>query len=80
MNANSITKRNYSAKQPLTLKLVEERVLLVLNLYDKIDGAKVDDFPPPLTHPYKIAIEFRVFGCVFVCSIWLSCVHKHRKR
>lgn len=38
---NVITTRHYSAKQPLTLKLIQERVLLVLNLYDKIDPAKV---------------------------------------
>lgn len=35
------TLRMYSAKQPLTLKLIEERVVLVLNLYDKIDATKV---------------------------------------
>lgn len=33
--------RQYSSKQPLTLKLIEERVILVLNLYDKIDASKV---------------------------------------
>lgn len=36
--------RHYSAKQPLTLKLIQERVLLVLNLYDKIDPTKVSFF------------------------------------
>lgn len=40
-NANVINKRHYSAKQPLSLKLIQERVLLVLNLYDKVDPAKV---------------------------------------
>ncbi|XP_018794970.1 PREDICTED: acyl carrier protein, mitochondrial isoform X1 [Bactrocera latifrons] len=33
--------RNYSAKPPLTLKLIGERVLLVLKLYDKIDPSKL---------------------------------------
>ncbi|XP_037051266.1 acyl carrier protein, mitochondrial isoform X1 [Bradysia coprophila] len=33
--------RYYSAKQPLTLKLIEERVLLVLNLYDKVAPEKL---------------------------------------
>lgn len=38
-----VTVRHYSDKQPLTLKLIQERVLLVLNLYDKIDPSKVLD-------------------------------------
>jgi hypothetical protein len=33
--------RNYSAKEPLTLQLVTERVLLVLKLYDKVNVEKV---------------------------------------
>jgi len=33
--------RNYSAKQPLTLDLIEQRVLLVLRLYDKINPDKL---------------------------------------
>ncbi|XP_070501829.1 acyl carrier protein, mitochondrial-like [Chironomus tepperi] len=33
--------RNYSAKEPLTLKMIEERITLVLNLYDKIDPEKL---------------------------------------
>ncbi|XP_011189457.1 acyl carrier protein, mitochondrial isoform X1 [Zeugodacus cucurbitae] len=33
--------RNYSAKPPLSLKLINERVLLVLKLYDKIDPSKL---------------------------------------
>ncbi|KAG4079314.1 hypothetical protein HA402_008006 [Bradysia odoriphaga] len=33
--------RYYSAKQPLTKKLIEERVLLVLNLYDKVAPEKL---------------------------------------
>lgn len=33
--------RNYSAKEPLTLKMIEERIILVLNLYDKIDPEKL---------------------------------------
>jgi NADH dehydrogenase (ubiquinone) 1 alpha/beta subcomplex 1, acyl-carrier protein len=33
--------RNYSAKEPLTLQLVKERVLLVLKLYDKVNPEKV---------------------------------------
>ncbi|KAL5293102.1 NDUFAB1 family protein [Megaselia abdita] len=33
--------RLYSAKPPLNLKLIEERVILVLNLYDKIDPSKL---------------------------------------
>ncbi|KAK3586057.1 hypothetical protein CHS0354_033179 [Potamilus streckersoni] len=36
--------RTYSGKPPLTIKMVEERVLLVLRLYDKID-------------PYKLTVE-----------------------
>ncbi|XP_005176781.1 acyl carrier protein, mitochondrial isoform X1 [Musca domestica] len=35
------TVRNYSAKPPLTLQLINERVLLVLKLYDKIDPSKL---------------------------------------
>ncbi|XP_037938500.1 acyl carrier protein, mitochondrial-like isoform X1 [Teleopsis dalmanni] len=35
------TVRNYSAKPPLSLKLINERVLLVLKLYDKIDPSKL---------------------------------------
>jgi len=36
--------RSYSAKQPLTLDLIEQRVLLVLRLYDKVnpDTLKVE--------------------------------------
>ncbi|XP_055589150.1 acyl carrier protein, mitochondrial isoform X1 [Uranotaenia lowii] len=33
--------RNYSAKEPLTLQLIKERVLLVLKLYDKINPEKL---------------------------------------
>lgn len=33
--------RNYSAKEPLTLKMIEQRIILVLNLYDKIDPEKL---------------------------------------
>ncbi|XP_073836265.1 NADH dehydrogenase (ubiquinone) acyl carrier protein isoform X1 [Musca autumnalis] len=33
--------RNYSAKPPLSLQLINERVLLVLKLYDKIDPSKL---------------------------------------
>lgn len=33
--------RSYSAKEPLTLKMIEERIILVLNLYDKIDPEKL---------------------------------------
>ncbi|XP_013104200.1 acyl carrier protein, mitochondrial isoform X2 [Stomoxys calcitrans] len=35
------TARKYSAKPPLSLKLINERVLLVLKLYDKIDPSKL---------------------------------------
>lgn len=38
------TVRNYSAKEPLTLKLIEERVLLVLKLYDKVEPTKVRSY------------------------------------
>ncbi|XP_046427817.1 acyl carrier protein, mitochondrial isoform X2 [Neodiprion fabricii] len=34
--------RHYSAKAPMTLELIRERVILVLKLYDKIDHAKLD--------------------------------------
>ncbi|KAJ8923039.1 hypothetical protein NQ315_001587 [Exocentrus adspersus] len=34
--------RSYSAKPPLTLKLISERVLLVLQLYDKINPDKLN--------------------------------------
>ncbi|XP_052846999.1 acyl carrier protein, mitochondrial isoform X1 [Drosophila gunungcola] len=34
--------RRYSAKPPLSLKLINERVLLVLKLYDKIDPSKLN--------------------------------------
>ncbi|XP_030385636.1 acyl carrier protein, mitochondrial isoform X3 [Scaptodrosophila lebanonensis] len=34
--------RKYSAKPPLSLKLINERVLLVLKLYDKIDPSKLN--------------------------------------
>jgi len=33
--------RNYSAKEPLTLDLIQQRVLLVLRLYDKINPEKL---------------------------------------
>jgi len=33
--------RHYSAKDPLTLQLIKERVILVLNLYDKVDPEKL---------------------------------------
>ncbi|XP_012152369.1 NADH dehydrogenase (ubiquinone) acyl carrier protein isoform X1 [Megachile rotundata] len=33
--------RHYSHKAPLSLELIKERVLLVLNLYDKIDQNKL---------------------------------------
>ncbi|KAE9550706.1 hypothetical protein FO519_006089 [Halicephalobus sp. NKZ332] len=33
--------RFYSAKQPLSIKTVEERIKLVLSLYDKIDASKL---------------------------------------
>ena len=33
--------RQYSAKPPLTLNFIRDRVLLVLKLYDKIDPTKV---------------------------------------
>ncbi|XP_023221885.1 acyl carrier protein, mitochondrial [Centruroides vittatus] len=34
-------KRFYSAKEPLTLEIIKDRVLLVLRLYDKIDPQKL---------------------------------------
>ncbi|XP_047096743.1 acyl carrier protein, mitochondrial isoform X2 [Schistocerca piceifrons] len=34
-------KRFYSAKEPLTLELIKDRVLLVLRLYDKVDPNKL---------------------------------------
>merc|ERR1711973_613998 len=33
--------RAYSGKEPMDLKSIGERVLLVLNLYDKVDNAKL---------------------------------------
>lgn len=33
--------RHFSAKDPLSLQLIKERVILVLNLYDKVDPAKL---------------------------------------
>ncbi|KAK4300010.1 hypothetical protein Pmani_027752 [Petrolisthes manimaculis] len=33
--------RNYSAKEPLTLDMIQQRVLLVLKLYDKISPEKL---------------------------------------
>uniref|UniRef100_A0A182JX68 Acyl carrier protein n=1 Tax=Anopheles christyi TaxID=43041 RepID=A0A182JX68_9DIPT len=33
--------RHYSAKEPLTLQLIKERVLLVLKLYDKVNPEKL---------------------------------------
>ncbi|XP_035784673.1 acyl carrier protein, mitochondrial-like isoform X1 [Anopheles albimanus] len=33
--------RQYSAKEPLTLQLIKERVLLVLKLYDKVNPEKL---------------------------------------
>ncbi|XP_053670674.1 acyl carrier protein, mitochondrial isoform X1 [Anopheles nili] len=33
--------RKYSAKEPLTLQLIKERVLLVLKLYDKVNPEKL---------------------------------------
>lgn len=37
----SLAVRHYSAKEPLTLKLIKERVILVLSLYDKVDPNKL---------------------------------------
>lgn len=48
--------RCYSAKQPLTLKLIEERVVLVLNLYDKIAPEKVRFALLPAKCPAMIEI------------------------
>lgn len=36
-----IPARQFSAKEPLTLKLIKERVILVLSLYDKVDPEKL---------------------------------------
>ncbi|KAG7165428.1 Acyl carrier protein-like, partial [Homarus americanus] len=33
--------RSYSAKEPLTLDMIQQRVLLVLRLYDKVNSDKV---------------------------------------
>lgn len=33
--------RHYSHKDPLTLDIISQRVLLVLKLYDKVETAKV---------------------------------------
>lgn len=33
--------RHFSAKEPLTLKLIKERVILVLSLYDKVNPEKL---------------------------------------
>lgn len=33
--------RHFSSEEPLSLKLIKERVILVLNLYDKVDPAKL---------------------------------------
>lgn len=51
-----VTVRHYSDKQPLTLKLIQERVLLVLNLYDKIDPSKVLDID------YLISLIFQTIS------------------
>ncbi|VDM39662.1 unnamed protein product [Toxocara canis] len=37
----AVQARQYSAKAPLTLKTLEERIILVLSLYDKIDPKKL---------------------------------------
>uniref|UniRef100_A0A0M3HUX8 Acyl carrier protein n=2 Tax=Ascaris TaxID=6251 RepID=A0A0M3HUX8_ASCLU len=37
----AIQVRHYSEKAPLTLKTLEERIILVLSLYDKIDPKKL---------------------------------------
>lgn len=39
--AQNISVRNYSGGPPLTLELIKSRVLLVLQLYDKINPEKV---------------------------------------
>ncbi len=39
--------RRFSGKPPLTLKTLEDRILLVLKLYDKIDPKKVFLCPSP---------------------------------
>lgn len=53
--------RNYSAKQPLTLQLIKERVLLVLNLYDKVDPSKV-------LYVFIIDLTASLCGCAIDCS------------
>ena len=43
MNGNvNIQPKRFSTHQPHTLKTVQDRVMLVLNLYDKIDNTKLN--------------------------------------
>lgn len=44
--------RFYSDKEPLTKKLITDRVLLVLKLYDKIDATKVGGRAASFRHVY----------------------------
>ncbi|XP_023334472.1 acyl carrier protein, mitochondrial [Eurytemora carolleeae] len=37
----NLSLRNYSSKEPMNLKSIAERVILVLNLYDKVDPEKL---------------------------------------
>jgi len=41
ITTNLILTRAYSGPEPMDLKSIGERVLLVLNLYDKVDNAKL---------------------------------------
>ncbi|CAI5446289.1 unnamed protein product [Caenorhabditis angaria] len=41
INKNTTQIRQFSAKAPLTKKTLEERIILVLSLYDKIDAKKL---------------------------------------
>lgn len=40
-----IFKRQYSVKPPLTIDQIKKRVLLVLQLYDKVNPDKVNEIP-----------------------------------
>lgn len=61
LQSNNNSVRFYSDKEPLTKKLITDRVLLVLKLYDKIDATKVDQSAPrslsgnPLIAPSSFA-------------------------
>lgn len=63
--------RQYSAKPPLTLNFIRDRVLLVLKLYDKIDATKVSTYLQ-LVSDKDVSMD--VFTFVMILFFKLKCL------